>query len=108
MCRLTWAASVPRWSLTPGGFTATLDARAALDFDLARGITVATRGELASSNGRLTYVARDCAAVTVERLELDENDVTDLSGRFCPDGSALVVVQDGGWTARGSIRLSTC
>lgn len=96
--------SVPHWSLTPGGFTATLDGRAALDFGLARGITVATRGELASSNGRLTYAARDCAAVTVERLELDENDITGISGGFCPSGGPLVTVSKGAWRAGGAIR----
>lgn len=96
--------AVPRWSLTPGGFTATLDGRAALDFDLARGITVATRGELASRNGRLTYVARDCAAVTVERLELDENDITGITGGFCPSGGPLVTVADGAWRAGGALR----
>ncbi|MES2833119.1 MAG: YdbH domain-containing protein [Pseudomonadota bacterium] len=96
--------SVPRWSLTPGGFTATLDGRAALDFGLARGVTVATRGELASSNGRLTYAAGDCAAVSVERLELDENDITAISGGFCPSGGPLVTVADGAWRAGGAIR----
>ena len=98
------AVAVPRWSLTPGGFSATLDGRAALDFGLARGITVATRGELASTNGRVTYAARDCAAVTVERLELDENDVTAISGGFCPQGGPLVTVSNGVWRAGGALR----
>lgn len=96
-------AAVPDWRLTPGGFEARIDGRGALDFDLFRGVTVQTAGLLASSNGGLTYAAEDCAAVTVERLELDENDVTDLSGRFCPDGSPLVVVEGGGWSARGRL-----
>ncbi|RZJ02785.1 MAG: C4-dicarboxylate ABC transporter, partial [Brevundimonas sp.] len=74
------AFAIPAWRLTPSGFTATLDGRAALDFDLAKGITLQTRGELASSNGVLTYVAARCIPLTVERLELDENDVTDISG----------------------------
>lgn len=96
--------SVPRWSLVPGGFTAALEGRAALDFGLARGITVSTRGELASRNGRLTYAARDCAAVTVERLELDENDITAISGGFCPSGGPLVTVADGAWRAGGTLQ----
>ena len=97
------ALNVPDWRLTPGGFEARLNGRAALDFDLFRGVAIETAGLLASSNGRLTYAASDCAVVALERLELDENDVTDLSGRFCPDGAPLVVVQGGGWTARGRL-----
>ena len=98
------AVDVPDWRLTPGGFQARIAGRGALDFDLFRGVTVQTAGRLVSAGGRLTYAADDCAALTVERLELDQNDVTDLSGRFCPGGGApLVVVQDGGWTARGRL-----
>lgn len=98
------AFDIPDWRLTSGGFEARLSGRAALDFDLFRGVTVQTAGLLASSNGRLTWAASDCAVVAVERLELDENDVTDVSGRFCPDGSPLVTVQGGGWTARGRLQ----
>lgn len=98
------AFDIPRWSLTPSGFTATLDGRAALDFDLARGITLQTRGELTSANGRLTYAAADCIPLTVERLELDENDVTDVSGRFCPSDRPLFAVADGAWRADGLLR----
>ncbi|RZJ30352.1 MAG: C4-dicarboxylate ABC transporter, partial [Brevundimonas sp.] len=85
------------------GFTATLDGRAALDFGLARGIALQTRGELASSGGRLTYTAAGCVPLTVERLELDENDVTDISGRFCPTGRPLFEVRDGAWRADGAL-----
>ena len=98
------AFDIPRWSLTPSGFAATLDGRAALDFDLARGIDLRTKGELVSANGRLTYTATDCIPVTVERLELDESDVTDISGRFCPTNRPLVAVQNGSWRADGLLR----
>ena len=59
---------------------------------------------MASSNGRLTYVARGCSALSVERLELEENDITDISGGFCPSGGPLVTVSDGAWKAGGAIR----
>jgi len=95
--------AIPAWRLTPSGFTATLDGRAGLDFDLARGIEVQTRGELASSNGRLTYVAAGCSALTVERLEMDDSDVTDIAGQICPTSKPLVTVVDGGWRAEGGI-----
>lgn len=97
------AFDIPAWRLTPGGFTATLDGHAALDFDLARGIALQTRGELASSNGRLTYVAATCILLTVERLELDESDVTGITGQICPAARPLVTVADGGWRAEGLI-----
>ncbi len=97
------AFAIPAWRLTPSGFTATLDGRAALDFGLARGITLQTRGELASSGGRLTYVAARCSPLTVERLELDESDVTDVAGNLCPVARPLVGVADGRWRADGEI-----
>jgi hypothetical protein len=90
---------IPDWRLTPGGFTARLDGRAALDFDIARGLTVATAGVLASDTGVLTYTASRCLDVTVERLELDENDVFDVAGQACPTRLPLAVVRDGGWRA---------
>ncbi len=98
------AFAIPAWRLTPSGFTATLDGRAALDFGLARGITVQTRGELTSSGGRLTYAAARCVPLTVERLELDESDVVDIAGDICPVVRPLVSVADGRWRAEGAMR----
>ena len=95
--------AVPNWRLTAGGFEATLDGRAALDFGLARGLTVRTRGVLATDRGRLTYVASDCLTFTAERLELEENDVMALSGGLCASGGPLVASQDGRWRAGGRL-----
>jgi hypothetical protein len=97
------AFDIPAWRLTPDGFAADLDGRAALDFELARGITLDTRGRLTSSNGRVTYVAADCVPITVDRLELGENDVVDLSGRACPTGRPLVSIAGGRWRADGTL-----
>lgn len=94
---------VPSWSLTPGGFRATLDGKAALDFGPARNITLATQGELVSNGGRLTYTTRDCIPLSVERLELGENDVTDINGRFCPAETPLIMVANGAWRAQGAL-----
>jgi hypothetical protein len=96
--------SIPDWRLTPTGFTAALDGRAALDYAIARGIVLETQGRLTSSGGRVTYVAHDCVPVTVERLELDESDVTDLAGQICPADGALASVSDGGWRSEGTVR----
>ena len=96
--------AIQAWRLTPTGFTATLDGRAALDFGLARGIALRTRGELASSGGRLTYVAAGCIPLTVERLELDESDVVEIAGDICPVARPLVSVAAGRWRADGALR----
>jgi hypothetical protein len=98
------AVSIPRWRLTPGGFTAAVDGRAALDFDLGRGVRLETRGELASTDGRLTYAAAGCSAVTVERLELGENDVTDLSGGLCPSDRPLLTASGGVWRSEARLQ----
>jgi len=95
--------AIPAWRLTPDGFTADLDGRAALDFELARGIALDTRGRLTSSNGRVTYVAAACTPLTVERLELGENDVVDLSGQACPIDRPLVDIVGGRWRADGAL-----
>lgn len=97
------AFAIPAWRLTPDGFTADLDGRAALDFELARGIALDTRGRLTSSEGRVTYVAAECTPLTVERLELGENDVVDLSGRACPIDRPLVSIAGGRWRADGAL-----
>ena len=94
-------ADVPSWRLTPNGFEAEVDARAALDFDLARGLTVETRGRLANAAGRLTYAPQGCSAFTLERLELGENDVTAVAGNLCPDARPLLAAQNGRWRVVG-------
>jgi hypothetical protein len=98
------AFAIPDWRLTTTGFTATLDGRAALDFGLAKGINVQTRGQLTSSSGGVTYVAAGCGPVTVERLEMDESDVTALAGQICPAGRPLASIADGGWRSDGTVR----
>lgn len=93
--------AVPSWSLTPGGFRAVLDGKAALDFGPARNLALSTRGELASRGGRLTYTTQDCIPLSVERMELGENDVTDVAGRFCPAAAPLITVANAAWRAQG-------
>ena len=96
--------AIPAWRLTPTGFSARLDGRAALDFGLARGVTLQTEGDLTSMNGRLTYVAAGCGPLMVERLELDESDVTAIAGQICPVSRPLVSVAEGGWRVDGTMR----
>jgi hypothetical protein len=92
---------VSAWRLTDAGFEADLSGRAGLDFGQARRIELTTAGTLASAVGRLTYRPTGCTPLTVARLELEENSVTDISGRLCPTDAPLVLVEDGRWTARG-------
>lgn len=96
--------AVPDWRLTAGGFQARLDGTAALDFGIARGLTVKTGGLLASERGRVTYSPASCLSITAERLDLDENDVVDLSGRLCPAGGPLLVARNGRWRMSGTMQ----
>jgi hypothetical protein len=98
------AFAVPDWRLTAGGFQARLDGRAALDFGPARGLTVQTAGLLASDRGRVTYAPAACLAIAAERLDFDENDVMDVSGRLCPSSGPLLVAEGGRWRVSGTMR----
>ena len=95
------AVDIPRWRLTETGFEAELDGRAALDFDLARGVEARTRGLMRMADGRLTFAPDDCVDLTVDRLELDENDVHQVAARLCPGEGPLLVSADGRWRVEG-------
>lgn len=95
---------VPSWRLTATGFEARLEARAELDFDVARGIALDTRGLLVSDRGSITYAADGCTDFTVQRLELGGNDAEALAGQFCPAARALLELQDGEWRADGTLK----
>ena len=97
------AVAVPEWRLTDAGFEAHLNGRAKLDFDLARGIDARTNGVLAMTNGRLTYVAQDCVALTVERLAMEENDVHQVAGTLCPGAEPLLSSKDGVWRVAADV-----
>ncbi len=94
---------VSGWRLTGAGFQADLSGRAALDFGLGRGVVLNAAGRLATSSAGLTFTASRCAPLSIERLELGENDVTDLTGGLCPAGRPLVSVADGGWRVDGRL-----
>ena len=95
--------AVGAWRLTSGGFQADLTGRAALDFGLARGVTLDAAGRLGTGPAGLTFTASRCTPLTVERLELGENGVTDVAGALCATGGPLVVVADGGWRVDGRL-----
>lgn len=80
-------------------------ARTSLDLGLAVDGRLETRGRLDWTGGTIAYAAADCALYTASRLELGENDVTDVSARLCPvAGQPLFRLADGAW--RLNARLS--
>lgn len=91
------------WRLTPGGFRSDVSGKASLDFGLGRGVTLDTAGTLATSAGGVTFTAARCTPLKVQRLELGENDVTDLSGALCPVGRPLFASSGGGWRVDGRL-----
>lgn len=96
--------AIPRWTLEPGGFSADFNGRAALDFGLGRGLSVQGGGRLRNDNGVVSISTTECLGVTAERLELGENDVTDLNTGLCPTGRApLVRIANGGWRVDGRL-----
>lgn len=95
---------VPSWSLTKEGFEARLDGRAALDFDVARGLVLDTRGLLVSDRGVMTYAPDGCTAFTVQRLEFGENSAEALAGQLCPSGRSLFELENGDWRVDGQLK----
>ena len=96
--------SISRWALLPGGFVADFDGRAALDFGLGRDLTLTGSGRLQNGDAGVSVTTTDCLAVTAGRLDLGENDVTDVKTGLCPTGSApLVRIADGGWRVNGRL-----
>lgn len=91
------------WTLRNGSFSTDLNL-SAKDVDAApgRGVDVATMGRATYSGGRFSYFADGCAQVRAEAVEFGENDVTEASGRLCPNRDGpLIRAGDDGWTVRG-------
>ncbi|MGA0545362.1 intermembrane phospholipid transport protein YdbH family protein [Brevundimonas sp. VNH65] len=95
---------IPDWRLTSEGFEARLNGEAALDFDVARDLTVTGGGVLALRNGMTTFAIDGCPRFAVERLELGENDAEDVSGRLCATGGPVVQLTEGGWRVDGALQ----
>jgi hypothetical protein len=110
------AASGGAWRLTAAGGglpsveaeVADLTARSARlrlkahgDFAMARGAALEAAGRLSFGGGVVGFAAARCATWRAERLELGVNDVTDLSGRFCPTREPMFRMAGGGWRIAG-------
>ena len=94
---------VDRFQAAADGVTAQARLRAAGSIGPVVDGEVETRGRVRLARGDLTFSADDCASLAAGRLELGANDVTDLSGRLCPDGQPLFRL-GGGWGVRGLAR----
>jgi hypothetical protein len=99
-------ATVPRWSLRPGGLAAEVQGRATLDFAPAEDLTLTADGTLTTGTGGLTFRPDGCVAVTAARLELGENDAEAVAGELCPrPGQApWLTVADGSWRLTTALR----
>lgn len=99
---------VARYSTSSGGgafrFDADTTVRAALDFGVARDATIETAGRLSIGSAGLGFAPTGCAAVSVARLELGENDIERVAAALCAANGPLVSVADGGWQVRGRAR----
>ncbi|HEY8615615.1 intermembrane phospholipid transport protein YdbH family protein [Phenylobacterium sp.] len=95
-------ADVARVRLANGGAVAEGRVRAALSLGpLERGSYDAA-GRLEMAGGAVRFVAARCAVVRVAHVELGENDVKDVAGRFCPTaGQPLLSLSAGDWRIAG-------
>ncbi len=100
----TGRIDISHWAPVAGGFDVRLAADLDLDFGLARGLEVSGRGQLASRGGQLTFQPTGCSDVSLDRLELGESDVVDLTGLLCPDRSPLFAMKDGLWRVQGRLQ----
>lgn len=94
---------VERYQTGADGVTAQARLKAAGSLGPVVDGQVSATGLARIAEGGLDFTAKDCASLAATRLELGENDVTDLSGRLCPDGGPLFTLR-GGWGVRGVAR----
>jgi hypothetical protein len=85
-----------------GGFDATGRVEAAIDIPLAQGAVIEARGRARSRGGVFTFTADDCVGLRAAKVELGENDVEQLTGRFCPaPGGPLIQAGANGYRVQG-------
>ncbi len=86
--------------LAGGALTAEGRVRAALTLGPLERATLDAAGRL-SAGEVVQFTASRCATFRAEKVELDENDLADLSGRLCPVGAPLLILAGGDWRIRG-------
>lgn len=96
--------AVDRYTAGPGGFVAQGRGRLEGDFLLFRDAELPLSGVLRARNGAISVTSRGCTPVRAGRLELGENDLEDVTGRFCATSAPMLTLDDGAWRVRGEIR----
>ncbi|MCR5877898.1 YdbH domain-containing protein [Phenylobacterium sp. J367] len=94
-------ADVRRFQLTDDGARADGRVQAALGIGPVEGGVFDATGTLRMGAGGLRFSADRCANVQLAKLELGENDVEALAGRFCPAGEPLLTLNGGDWRLAG-------
>ena len=93
-------AQASRVVLADGRLTATGRIKAALSLGPVQDATVDAAGMLKAANGGVSFTATRCIPIQARRLELDANDLEDLSGRLCPDRGPMFSLANGAWSLR--------
>ena len=93
--------SVSDYGFAEGGLRADAALKADFDFGFVQGGEINVAGVLRTGAGGGRFSASRCAVIAADRLDFGENDVTTVSGRFCPAGAPLLRFGDGGWRADG-------
>ncbi len=100
-------ADVASFRFAEGGARARGRVRARLDIGPIVGGVYDAGGQLQIQNGITRFTADRCAGFSASRLELGENDVTDLSGRLCPAGAPLLTLGGGDWRLHGRAQAAS-
>lgn len=95
---------ISSWQSVGGALQADLQGQAKLDFTPVKGVDVATRGRLSVRNGRTTYTASECAAITAAEFRLGENEIRDVAGRLCSGNRPLFEMANGNWRLGGQLQ----
>lgn len=99
----TGSVTLTEWRSGPAGFQTALNGRLALDFGIGRGLILDGAGRLTAGAGGVVFAADRCVAMTAERLELGENDVTDLSADVCPADAPLFRLSGATWRSQARL-----
>ncbi|WP_293675971.1 YdbH domain-containing protein [uncultured Phenylobacterium sp.] len=93
-------ATIRRVSFGPQP-SADLALNASGSFLFAEDSTIDAAGRVRFAQGRTSFVATRCAAITAAKLEFGANDVERVAGRLCPAGGPLLTMTGGDWRITG-------
>ncbi len=94
-------ATATRVSLGAGGVSAEGRAQARMSIGPIRGGALDAAGLVAAQDGAVTFTAARCVGFQAAGVELGDNDLGRLSGRFCPAGGPLFRLRGAAWRLAG-------